>query len=186
MTRVGCRPRNRHLQPTSRRASLCVEPFPLHRFAATPHSRRAQPGGHRIGALPAVDPRRTGAPRSRPGHGPRGGGQMLGEDRHPHHWPQASAPAAVTAGSSCAPAAGEGQGGEAGVRQTGWISRTKAPDANPRTQLTGALFVVGPMALYGLFLLRHARVRAGWQDDFGNNSSAHRMSPSKPYRCWQP
>jgi len=32
-------------------------------------------------------------------------------------------------------------------------------------QLTGALIIVGPMALYGFYLIRNARVRADWQDD---------------------
>jgi hypothetical protein len=32
-------------------------------------------------------------------------------------------------------------------------------------QLTGALLIVGPMALYGLYLIRNERVRQGWQDD---------------------
>ena len=36
---------------------------------------------------------------------------------------------------------------------------------DPMSQLSGALMVVGPMALYGLFLIRNQRVRAGWQDD---------------------
>lgn len=36
---------------------------------------------------------------------------------------------------------------------------------DPMSQLTGALVVVGPMALYGLFLIRNQHVRAGWQDD---------------------
>ena len=36
---------------------------------------------------------------------------------------------------------------------------------DPMSQLSGALMVVGPMALYGLFLIRNARVRDGWQDD---------------------
>lgn len=40
-----------------------------------------------------------------------------------------------------------------------------APTAEPMTQLTGALFIVGPLALYGLFLVRNARVREGWRDD---------------------
>lgn len=40
-----------------------------------------------------------------------------------------------------------------------------APAADPTTQLTGALFIVGPMALYGFFLIRNERVRQAWQDD---------------------
>lgn len=35
----------------------------------------------------------------------------------------------------------------------------------PMAALTGALTIVGPLALYGLFLIRNARVRTGWQDD---------------------
>jgi hypothetical protein len=40
-----------------------------------------------------------------------------------------------------------------------------APNADPESQLIGALMIVGPMALYGLFLVRNTRVREGWQDD---------------------
>jgi hypothetical protein len=40
-----------------------------------------------------------------------------------------------------------------------------APVAEPMAQLTGALIIVGPMALYGLYLIRNSRVREGWQDD---------------------
>ena len=40
-----------------------------------------------------------------------------------------------------------------------------APVAEPMAQLTGALMIVGPLALYGLFLVRNARVREGWRDD---------------------
>ena len=40
-----------------------------------------------------------------------------------------------------------------------------APVADPMTQLTGGLMIVGPMALYGFFLIRNAGVRQGWQDD---------------------
>jgi uncharacterized protein len=40
-----------------------------------------------------------------------------------------------------------------------------APVAGPMAQLTGALLIVGPMALYGFYLMRNARVREGWQDD---------------------
>ena len=40
-----------------------------------------------------------------------------------------------------------------------------AAAVDPMAQLSGALVVVGPMALYGLFLIRNQRVRAGWQDD---------------------
>lgn len=44
-----------------------------------------------------------------------------------------------------------------------------APVADPIMQLTGALIIVGPMALYGLFLVRNARVREGWQDDLASD-----------------
>lgn len=37
--------------------------------------------------------------------------------------------------------------------------------ATPEAQLSGALMIVGPLALYGLFLVRNRRVRDGWQDD---------------------
>lgn len=40
-----------------------------------------------------------------------------------------------------------------------------APVAEPMSQLTGALMIVGPMALYGLYLVRNARGRGNWQDD---------------------
>ncbi len=40
-----------------------------------------------------------------------------------------------------------------------------APVADPMSQLTGALMIVGPMALYGLYLVRNARVRGNWRDD---------------------
>lgn len=39
------------------------------------------------------------------------------------------------------------------------------PAAAPLEQLLGALIIVGPMALYGFYLIRNATVRAGWQDD---------------------
>lgn len=42
---------------------------------------------------------------------------------------------------------------------------------DPMSQLSGALVVVGPMALYGLFLIRNPRVRDGWQDDQPVNSA---------------
>jgi membrane protease YdiL (CAAX protease family) len=50
-----------------------------------------------------------------------------------------------------------------------------APVADPMTQLTGALFIVGPMALYGLFLVRNAQGREGWQDDLLEKPSAHKI-----------
>lgn len=40
-----------------------------------------------------------------------------------------------------------------------------APVADPMAQLTGGLMIVGPMALYGLYLIRNERVRQGWLDD---------------------
>ena len=48
-----------------------------------------------------------------------------------------------------------------------------APAAGPVEQLMGASIIVGPMALYGFYLIRNARVRAGWQDD-------HAASPDFP------
>lgn len=44
-----------------------------------------------------------------------------------------------------------------------------APD--PMAQLTGALMIVGPMAIYGLYLVRNSRVREGWQDDLLDDPS---------------
>jgi membrane protease YdiL (CAAX protease family) len=38
-------------------------------------------------------------------------------------------------------------------------------------QLTGALIIVGPMALYGFYLMRNAHVRDGWQDDLPKDPS---------------
>jgi uncharacterized protein len=40
-----------------------------------------------------------------------------------------------------------------------------APVADPMAQLTGALMIVGPLALYGLYLVRNSQAREGWQDD---------------------
>lgn len=40
-----------------------------------------------------------------------------------------------------------------------------APVADPMAQLPGALMIVGPLALYGLYLVRNSQAREGWQDD---------------------
>lgn len=47
--------------------------------------------------------------------------------------------------------------------------------AGPIEQLTGALLIVGPMAIYGFYLIRNARVRDGWQDDMPSD-----VIPRKP------
>ncbi|WP_430442824.1 CPBP family intramembrane glutamic endopeptidase [Sphingorhabdus contaminans] len=39
------------------------------------------------------------------------------------------------------------------------------PAPAPLEQLLGALVIVGPMALYGFYLIRNGGARAGWQDD---------------------
>lgn len=44
-----------------------------------------------------------------------------------------------------------------------------APVAEPMAQLTGALMIVGPMAIYGLYLVRNSRVCEGWRDDLPND-----------------
>jgi membrane protease YdiL (CAAX protease family) len=48
-----------------------------------------------------------------------------------------------------------------------------APVADPMDQLTGALMIVGPMALYGLYLIRNERVRQGWQDDLLESTASN-------------
>lgn len=42
--------------------------------------------------------------------------------------------------------------------------------ADPLEQLTGGLMIVGPLALYGLYLIRNAKVREGWDDDKINDA----------------
>ncbi|MFN3748560.1 MAG: lysostaphin resistance A-like protein [Sphingorhabdus sp.] len=43
-----------------------------------------------------------------------------------------------------------------------------SPVIEPMAQLTGALLIVGPMVLYGLFLIRNSKVREGWDDDLSD------------------
>jgi membrane protease YdiL (CAAX protease family) len=51
--------------------------------------------------------------------------------------------------------------------------KTAAPDpALLQQQLTFGLILTGPLFLYGLWLVRNERVRAGWRDD-GTGQSAH-------------
>lgn len=51
------------------------------------------------------------------------------------------------------------------------------PAAAPLEQLLGALVIVGPMALYGFYLIRNAQVREGWQDD--RTTSPDFLTPQK-------
>ncbi|MDX2211295.1 MAG: CPBP family intramembrane glutamic endopeptidase [Sphingopyxis sp.] len=45
-----------------------------------------------------------------------------------------------------------------------------AAASDPLEQLTGGLMIVGPLALYGLYLIRNAKVREGWDDDKINDA----------------
>jgi len=44
------------------------------------------------------------------------------------------------------------------------------------TMLTGGLLIAGPLAVYGLFLIRNAAVREGWQDDNCENIALNHQS----------